>query len=91
MPPLSMFGRHWRISSDDFVCPAATELLVRISWIFILVFVLVFHIQVNTIMVTSNVSVSYFIYEGLMKPGKNGSNTCDSISQLGFESLSLAN
>jgi len=45
MPPLSMFGRHWRISSDDFVCPAATELLVRISWIFILVFVLVFHIQ----------------------------------------------
>lgn len=40
-----MFGRHWRISSDDFVCPAATELVVRLSWILILIFVLVFHIK----------------------------------------------
>jgi len=40
-----MFGRHWRISSDDFVCPAATELLVRLSWILILVFVLIFHVM----------------------------------------------
>ena len=40
-----MFGRHWRISSDDFVCPAGTELVVRLSWIIILVFVLVFHIK----------------------------------------------
>ena len=45
MPPVSMFGRHWRISSDDFVCPAATELVVRLSWILILIFVLVFHIK----------------------------------------------
>ena len=46
MPPLSMFGRHWRISSDDFVCPALAEFVVRVSWIFILVFVFIFHIQV---------------------------------------------
>ena len=46
MPPLSMFGRHWRISSDDFVCPAIAEFVVRLSWIFILVFVFIFHIQV---------------------------------------------
>ena len=45
MPPVSMFGRTWRISSDDFVCPAATELVVRLSWVVILVFVLVFHIK----------------------------------------------
>ena len=45
MPPVRMFGRHWRISSDDFVCPAATELLVRLSWILILVFVLIFHVM----------------------------------------------
>ena len=44
MPPVRMFGRHWRISSDDFVCPAGAELFVRLSWILILVLVLVFHI-----------------------------------------------
>ena len=47
MPPLHMFGRRWRISSDDFVCPAAVELAVRLSWVVILVFVLVFHIQAS--------------------------------------------
>ena len=45
MPPLSMFGRPWRISSDDFVYPAAWELVVRLSSLFILCFVLVFHIR----------------------------------------------
>ena len=45
MPPLSMFGRTWRISSDDFVYPAAWELVVRLSSLFILCFVLVFHIR----------------------------------------------
>jgi len=44
MPPVRMFNRYWRISSDDFVCPAATELLVRLSWIVILTFVLIFHV-----------------------------------------------
>ena len=46
MPPLQLFGRLWRISSDDFVCPAVSEFFVRLSWIIILIFVLVFHIQV---------------------------------------------
>jgi len=45
MPPLQMFGRRWRISSDDFVCPALTELFVRVGWILVVVFVIVFHLM----------------------------------------------
>jgi len=44
MPPVHMFGRQWRISSDDFVCPALTELVVRLGWILVVVFVIVFHL-----------------------------------------------
>eukprot|EP00092_Neocalanus_flemingeri_P013473 GFUD01014531.1.p1 GENE.GFUD01014531.1~~GFUD01014531.1.p1 ORF type:complete len:720 (+),score=230.78 GFUD01014531.1:162-2321(+) len=45
MPPVHMFGRQWRISSDDFVCPALTELVVRVGWIVMVVFVIVFHLM----------------------------------------------
>jgi len=45
MPPIHMFGRQWRISSDDFVCPALTELVVRLGWILVVVFVIVFHLK----------------------------------------------
>jgi len=44
MPPVCMFGRQWRISSDDFVCPALTELVVRLGWVLAVVFVIVFHL-----------------------------------------------
>ena len=44
MPPVHMFGRQWRISSDDFVCPALTELVVRLGWIVVVIFVIVFHL-----------------------------------------------
>ena len=40
-----MFGRAWRVSSDDFVCTSATELVVRLSWVVILTFTLLFHVK----------------------------------------------
>ena len=66
-----MFGRHWRISSDDFVCPAAVELVVRLSWIVILVFVLVFHIQVRESHSHDDISVNS-IFAGDREPGVSG-------------------
>ena len=44
MPPVQMFGRQWRISSDDFVCPALTELFVRTGWVVVVIFVIIFHL-----------------------------------------------
>jgi len=45
MPPVQMFGRQWRISSDDFVCPAVTELVVRLGWVVVVAFVIIFHVM----------------------------------------------
>jgi len=44
MPPVQMFGRQWRISTDDFVCPALTELFVRTGWVVVVIFVIIFHL-----------------------------------------------
>lgn len=32
MPGIIMFNRRWRISSDDFVFPALSDITVRIFW-----------------------------------------------------------
>jgi len=40
-----LFGRHWRVGSDDFVCPALTELLVRGGWLVVFTGVLAFHLR----------------------------------------------
>jgi len=45
MPPISLFGRHWRIASDDFVYSSVAEFLVRLGWIVIIVFIFIFHIK----------------------------------------------
>jgi len=45
MPPILLFGREWRTSSDDLVCPAVTELLVRLNWVVVVTAVLVFHVR----------------------------------------------
>ena len=44
MPPLELFGRQWRIASDDFVCPAIIEFFLRLLWILIIGIVLGFHL-----------------------------------------------
>jgi len=45
MPPVQMFGRQWRISSDDFVCPGLTELLVRLAWLTVITALIALHLQ----------------------------------------------
>lgn len=45
MPPLLLFGRQWRIATDDFVFPSVIELFIRGGWIVVISVVLGFHIQ----------------------------------------------
>jgi len=45
MPPVSLFGRYWRIASDDFVYSSVAEFLIRLGWIVIIVFIFIFHIK----------------------------------------------
>ena len=42
---VQMFGRQWRISSDDFVCPGLTELLVRLAWLTVITALIALHLQ----------------------------------------------
>ena len=32
MPGLVVFGRRWRIASDDFVFPVSLEVIIRLIW-----------------------------------------------------------
>lgn len=36
MPGIVIFGRRWAVGSDDFVFPAATEILLRAAWYVVL-------------------------------------------------------
>ena len=45
MAPLRLFGRHWRVGSDDLVCPAVTELSIRLGWVAVVVAVIIFHVR----------------------------------------------
>jgi len=45
MPPLQLFGRDWRVGSDDFVCPAITEFLIRSGWLVVFTGVIIFHLR----------------------------------------------
>jgi sn1-specific diacylglycerol lipase len=43
MPGVIVFNRRWGIGSDDFVFPAAGELILRIAWVLVLAVVLAAH------------------------------------------------
>lgn len=38
MPSLKLFGRKWRIGSDDFVFPSSFEAIIRAGWFVVAVF-----------------------------------------------------
>jgi len=51
MAPIQLFGRQWRMGSDDLVIPATIELLIRMSWVVVVGAVLIFHvIETETLM-----------------------------------------
>lgn len=43
MPPLQAFGHHWNISSDDFVFPGLTDLIVRSLWVICSLVIFIVH------------------------------------------------
>jgi len=45
MPPVSLFGRQWRIATDDFVYPSIVEFLFRLGWIVLIAFIFAFHLE----------------------------------------------
>jgi len=45
MPPVNLFGKEWRIGTDDFVYSSIVELMFRIGWSVGIAFVLGFHLS----------------------------------------------
>lgn len=64
MPGIKVFGRRWAVGSDDFVFPAAAEIILRSAWL--LALCIVFGVHNDDLSICTNGNLLRIYYVGML-------------------------